>query len=80
MPNTFYKLTIRFKNFYRNDGTGLHFFSDTYDQRKYLYTKCEAFFCNRWFPCIDQPDIKGTFSLKVIAPSPWVVISNEKLE
>lgn len=29
------------------------------------------YFCNKIFPCFDQPDIKGSLSLIVIADDDW---------
>lgn len=29
------------------------------------------------FPCMDQPDLKAKLKLSVVAPTDWVVISNE---
>ena len=28
------------------------------------------------FACFDQPDLKASFELTVIAPGPWVVVAN----
>ena len=43
-----------------------------------MYTQCETYYCNRWFPCFDQPNLKGTLSLTVEAPPSWTIIANEK--
>jgi aminopeptidase N len=69
---------VEIDNVYRNDGTGLHSYDDPVDDHLYMYTQCEAFNCNRWFPCFDQPNLKGKLALTVEAPPNWTVISNEK--
>ncbi len=60
---------------YSRAGIGLHRTVDT-DGRLYMYTNCEPFDAHRWFPCFDQPDIKGRFVLHLTAPEKWVAISN----
>lgn len=69
-------LTIVFSNEYSNDGNGLHSFTDT-DSKQYLYSQCEAYWCNRIFPSFDQPDLKATLEVTITAPTDWVIISNE---
>lgn len=39
-------LSIRFRNKYQTDGTGLHSFNDT-DGKQYVYSQGESYFCNR---------------------------------
>lgn len=70
------ELIIDFENFYSKDGFGFHSFVDE-DGKQYNYTDLEPDHCCKWFPCFDQPDIKGTFNLLVILPIEWVAISNE---
>lgn len=62
---------------YRNDGTGLHSFTDT-DGKQYLYSQGEAYFNNRVFPFFDQPDLKSYMEVELFAPKDWIVLSNEK--
>ena len=69
-------VTIFFENVYTNDGNGYHSFVDT-DDKRYCYTNFEPDHCRKWFPCFDQPDLKGTLELSVITPKSWKVISNE---
>jgi aminopeptidase N len=64
------------KNDYAKNGCGLHRFVDPEDTQEYLYTQFEAFYAHRMFPCFDQPDLKATLQLTVVAPSDWRVISN----
>lgn len=67
---------IVYENEYANDGLGLHSFTDT-DGKQYLYSQCEAFWCNRIFPTFDQPDLKATLKLSAVYPSDWIVLSNQ---
>lgn len=55
--------------------SGMITFMDGNDQ--FLYTDFEPYSANRVFPCFDQPSLKATMKLTVIAPSEWKVLSNE---
>ncbi|KAL4479608.1 hypothetical protein ABPG72_004204 [Tetrahymena utriculariae] len=68
---------IQFKNKYSNNGCGLHSYIDPKDQNQYLYSQCEAYYCNMIFPNFDQPDIKARLLLTVIIPKHWKFIANE---
>jgi aminopeptidase N len=65
---------------YSRAGVGLHRFTDPVDDRVYLHTQFEPFDAHRVFTCFDQPDLKGTFALRVRAPQDWVVVSNGRGE
>jgi len=42
-----------------------------------LYTHLEPYFCNRWFPCFDQPSIRAPLALSVAVPDKdWKVFAN----
>ncbi len=60
---------------YMHTGEGLHRFIDPVDSRTYLYTQFETADAHRVYACFDQPDIKTTFELEVIAPADWRVVS-----
>jgi aminopeptidase N len=60
---------------YERTGVGLHRFTDT-DGEVYLHTQFEPFDAHRVYACFDQPDLKAPFTLSVLAPSSWVVVSN----
>jgi len=62
---------------YSNTGEGLHRFVDPVDKNVYLYTQFEVPDARRVFANFEQPDLKATFQLRVIAPADWKVISNE---
>ena len=61
---------------YSHDGEGLYRFEDLSDNEVYLYTQFETAAAKRVFACFDQPDLKASFELTVIAPEPWVVVAN----
>src|SRR4051812_30969 len=61
---------------YSNTGEGLHRFEDPEDGQVYLYTQFEPADAKRMFACFDQPDLKATFTVHVVAPFDWQVVSN----
>jgi aminopeptidase N len=62
---------------YMNTGEGLHRFVDPVDGNVYLYSQFEVADARRVYACFDQPDLKATFQLTVIAPTAWQVVSNQ---
>jgi len=73
-------VTVRASCEYTNTGEGLHRFVDPVDKGVYLYTQFETADAKRMFACFDQPDLKATYRLTVIAPESWKVISCAPLE
>ncbi|HKZ92108.1 MAG TPA: aminopeptidase N [Candidatus Limnocylindrales bacterium] len=69
------RVELGFRNAFDGTGQGLHRFVDPEDGRTYLYTNFEPFAAHRLFPCFDQPDIKASYRLSVVAPHDWQVIS-----
>ncbi|PXY27462.1 aminopeptidase N [Prauserella muralis] len=65
---------------YMNTGEGLHRFVDPVDGGVYLYTQFETADAKRMFACFDQPDLKATYRLTVVAPRDWKVVSNALVE
>jgi len=61
---------------YTHTGEGLHRFIDPADGRIYLYSQFEVPDARRVFATFEQPDLKGTFTFNVVAPSHWAVASN----
>jgi len=62
---------------YSRDGTGLHRAVDPADQRVYAYTKFEPAYARTVYANFEQPDLKASFTISVIAPAHWTVLSNE---
>jgi aminopeptidase N len=61
---------------YSRSGEGLHRFADPADGNVYLYSDLETFDAHRVYACFDQPDMKATYQLTVLAPEGWLVVSN----
>lgn len=61
---------------YMRTGEGLHRFVDPVDGNVYLHSQFETADAHRMYACFDQPDLKATFELTVLAPSSWEVVSN----
>jgi aminopeptidase N len=71
---------VVYENDYDTTGDGFHRFVDPEDGEEYVYTNFEPYEAHRLFPCFDQPDIKGRYSVNVTAPRGWVCIANTPLE
>jgi aminopeptidase N len=57
-------------------GKAITQYQDRDDGNEYVYTLFVPMDASMAFPCFDQPDLKGRFTLKVTAPSEWTVIAN----
>ena len=66
---------VTYSHPYDRDGTGLHRFVDPEDGQTYLYTYLWPYYANRLLPSFDQPSLKAIFSLRVLAPEDWTVVS-----
>jgi len=71
-PNS---VRITYSHPYTGDGTGLHRFVDPEDDQTYLYTYLWPYYANRLLPSFDQPNLKATFAMNVLAPKDWTVVS-----
>ncbi|HVW83978.1 MAG TPA: M1 family aminopeptidase, partial [Bryobacteraceae bacterium] len=49
---------------------------DPVDSNEYIYTLFVPMDASLAFPCFDQPDLKGRFTLEATVPATWTVISN----
>ncbi len=74
------ELTVQALCRYSRSGEGLHRFVDPADQLVYLYTQFEVSEARRVFACFEQPDLKATYTLDVLAPPDWTVIANSTAE
>jgi aminopeptidase N len=61
-------------------GKAITRFEDKDDGNEYLYTLFVPMDADMAFPCFDQPDLKGRFTLTVTAPNAWNVIANTSPE
>ncbi|HAM45649.1 MAG TPA: aminopeptidase N, partial [Propionibacteriaceae bacterium] len=71
-----HQLTISALCRFSRTGEGLHRFVDPVDDKVYCYTQFETADARRMYACFEQPDLKGSFALTVLAPSHWTVLSN----
>ena len=55
----------------------MHHYIDPVDGKEYLYTQFQPYECHLMFPCFDQPDLRASLKISVIAPQEWTVLSNE---
>ena len=70
---------VQYENEYDHTGDGFHQFIDPEDSEEYLYTNFEPYESHRLFPNFDQPDLKATYALTVVAPDAWELVSNATL-
>jgi aminopeptidase N len=60
-------------------GSALTRYEDREDGARYVYSLFVPADASTVFPCFDQPDLKGRFSLELSAPPSWTVIANGQL-
>ncbi|HEY2792025.1 MAG TPA: aminopeptidase N [Micromonosporaceae bacterium] len=61
---------------YGHDSEGMHRAVDPADGEAYIYTQFESDYARQVYACFEQPDLKATFQIDVIAPEGWKVFSN----
>lgn len=69
-------LVVEVESLYSKTGEGLQKTVDPVDNEVYLYSQGETAHIRKMYPCFDQPNLKATFNLSVLAPQHWEVISN----
>jgi aminopeptidase N len=62
---------------YASDSKGMHRSVDSADGKVYCYTNFEPADARRVFANFEQPDLKASFTFRVIAPPYWSVLSNQ---
>ena len=65
---------------YGHDGQGLHRSTDPADDEDYVYGHLFLDAAPRVFACVDQPDLKAPYTVKVAAPGHWTVVGNGAAE
>ena len=70
------ELVIEAEMAYTHTGEGMHRFVDPADGEAYVYTQCGPAETPRVFGSFDQPDLKARFTMTVLAPPDWTVLSN----
>lgn len=71
------RVEVEYRKTYDLTGDGLYRFIDPEDGCEYIFSNLQPFAAHRIFPCFDQPDIKGTYRLRVRAPAHWRVVSSQ---
>lgn len=71
-------LRIDFERSYSRAGDGLHRYKDPQTDNVYLYSNFEPYNANKMFPHFDQPNIKASYELNVLAPADWQVVSAQR--
>ena len=74
------ELVIEVESLYSKTGEGLQKSIDPVDNEVYLYSQGETAHIRKMYPCFDQPNLKATFTLSVLAPQHWEVISNNPVK
>ena len=69
-------LVVEVESLYSKTGEGLQKSVDPADKETYLYSQGETAHIRKMYPCFDQPNLKATFTLSVLAPGHWEVVSN----
>jgi aminopeptidase N len=74
------KIEITYLGEFTKDGNGMQRAIDPEDKSEYVYSDSEPYYAHTLYPSFDQPDLKATFKVSVLAPSDWKMISNELIE
>ncbi|MGL5816718.1 MAG: aminopeptidase N [Phycicoccus sp.] len=61
---------------YRHDGQGLHRSTDPADGEDYVYGHLFLDTASSVLACVDQPDLKAPYTVRVTAPAGWTVLGN----
>jgi aminopeptidase N len=69
-------ISLKFESGIAAAGRPITRFLDRDDGSEYVYTLFVPMDASLAFPCFDQPDLKGKFTLELTAPKEWQVISN----
>lgn len=71
-----HEIQISYKGFYHSNQVGLFLFRDHETQQEYIFSHLEPYGANKVFPCFDQPDIPGIFSVEIVFPKEWQAVTN----
>jgi aminopeptidase N len=69
-------LLLQFETASAAAGRPLIRYQDRDDSSEYIYTLFVPMDASLAFPCFDQPDLKGRFTLDIVAPENWTIIAN----
>jgi aminopeptidase N len=74
------RIRLAFESPIAVSGAAVTRYKDREDGEEYLYTLLVPADASTLFPCFDQPDLKGRFSLQLNLPSHWKAVSNGPLK
>ncbi len=67
---------LRFESPIATAGTAVTLYRDREDGAEYVYSLFVPSDASTVFPCFDQPDLKGRFTLALTVPAGWEAVSN----
>ena len=67
---------LRFESPIATAGTAITLYRDREDGAEYVYSLFVPSDASTVFPCFDQPDLKGRFTLSLTVPAGWEAVSN----
>lgn len=68
-------VAVSYTRAYNTNGEGLHRMLDPADGKAYLFSQLAPANAHQVFALFDQPNMKASFALTVVAPATWQVIS-----
>ena len=68
-------VAVSYTRAYNTNGEGLHRMVDPADGKAYLFSQLAPANAHQVFALFDQPDIKASYALTVVAPAGWQVVS-----
>lgn len=74
------RIEVVYENNFSSESSGVQRVVDPEDGAEYISTDFEPYFAHTFFPCLDQPDLKATYQVSVLAPRDWKVIHNELID
>ncbi len=69
-------IKIDYSRPYSTDGYGIHRFKEKSTGNVYIYSHFEPYKAHRFFPHFDQPNLRATYTIDVVAPKSWQVITS----
>jgi aminopeptidase N len=72
------RLILRFESPITASGSAVTRYTDREDGSEYVYTLLVPADASSVFPCFDQPDLKGRFSLELTVPRGWAAVANAR--
>jgi aminopeptidase N len=70
------RVILRFESPIAPSGSAVTRYTDRADGSEYVYTLLAPSDASSVFPCFDQPDLKGRFSLELTVPRGWTAVAN----